>query len=117
VTDLWSATQQYLELTDTAEGSVRSENRAPVCYVSGLSIENTSEKSDQLSQMYNGLKAKSDEKSSIFYQISLGSISTVKIEVLGEVACPSLYSQPSRATVYTALRGAGSLQKTMHFEM
>lgn len=105
--DLWGATQKYFELTVTTEGTVRLENLAPV-YVSGLSIEKASEKIiDRLSQMYSGLKAESGEKSSIFYQISLGSIRTINIEVVGEVARPSLYSLPSLATVYTALHAAG----------
>jgi protein involved in polysaccharide export with SLBB domain len=107
VIDLWGATQQYLELTVTAEGTVRPENLAPV-YVNGLSIEKASEKViDRLSQIYNGLKAKSGEQPSIFYQISLGNIRTINIEVVGEVARPSLYSLPSLATVYTALHAAG----------
>ncbi|MFT4847969.1 MAG: protein involved in polysaccharide export with SLBB domain [Sediminicola sp.] len=107
VVDLWGATQKYLELTVTAEGTVRPENLAPV-YVNGLSIEKASEKIiDRLSQIYGGLKAKSGEKSSIFHQISLGSIRTINIEVVGDVARPSLYSLPSLATVYTALHAAG----------
>jgi protein involved in polysaccharide export with SLBB domain len=107
VVDLWGATQKYLELTVTAEGTVRPENLAPV-YVNGLSIETASEKIiDRLSQIYGGLKAKSGEKSSIFHQISLGSIRSINIEVVGDVARPSLYSLPSLATVYTALHAAG----------
>jgi protein involved in polysaccharide export with SLBB domain len=107
VVDLWGATQQYIELTVTPEGTVRPENLAPV-YVNGLSIETASEKIiDRLSQIFSGLKAKSGEQPSIFHQISLGSIRSINIEVVGDVARPSLYSLPSLATVYTALHAAG----------
>jgi protein involved in polysaccharide export with SLBB domain len=107
VVDLWGATQQYLELKITPEGTVRPENLAPI-YVNGLTIEKATEKIiDRLSQIYSGLKSKSGEQPTIFYQISLGNIRTINIEVVGDVARPSLYSLPSLATVYTALHAAG----------
>lgn len=107
VVDLWGATQQFLELTVTPEGTVRPENLAPI-YVNGLTIEAASDKIiDRLSQIYSGLKGKSGEQPSIFHQISLGNIRTINIEVVGDVARPSLYALPSLATVYTALHAAG----------
>uniref|UniRef100_UPI0040480E05 SLBB domain-containing protein n=1 Tax=Roseivirga sp. TaxID=1964215 RepID=UPI0040480E05 len=107
VIDLWGATQQYIELTVTAEGTVRPENLAPI-YVNGLSIEKASDKIiDRISQIYSGLKSKSGEQPTIFHQVSLGNIRSINVEVVGDVARPSLYSLPSLATVYTALHAAG----------
>uniref|UniRef100_UPI004047361C SLBB domain-containing protein n=1 Tax=Roseivirga sp. TaxID=1964215 RepID=UPI004047361C len=107
VIDLWGATQQYIELTVTAEGTVRPENLAPI-YVNGLSIEKASDKIiDRISQIYSGLKSKSGEQPTIFHQVSLGNILSINVEVVGDVARPSLYSLPSLATVYTALHAAG----------
>jgi protein involved in polysaccharide export with SLBB domain len=104
---LWGATQQYLELTVSPEGTIRPENLAPI-YVNGLSIEKASEKIiDRLSEINNGIKAQNGNPPSIFYQISLGNIRTINVQVVGEVANPSQYALPSLATVYTALHAAG----------
>ncbi|MFT6966289.1 MAG: protein involved in polysaccharide export with SLBB domain [Marivirga sp.] len=107
VVDLWGATQQYLELTVSPEGTIRPENLAPI-YVNGLSIEKASEKIiDRLSERNSGIKAQNGNPPSIFYQISLGNIRTINVQVVGEVANPSQYALPSLATVYTALHAAG----------
>tara|TARA_R110000850_G_scaffold261209_1_gene389045 strand:- start:21510 stop:24185 length:2676 start_codon:yes stop_codon:yes gene_type:complete len=107
VVDLWGATQAYFQFEVSPEGTIRPENLSPV-YVNGLTIEAASNKIiDRLSQIYSGLKAQGNNPPTIFHQISLGNIRTINIEVVGEVAKPSMYSLPSLSTVYTALHAAG----------
>tara|TARA_R110001592_G_scaffold119404_1_gene322427 strand:- start:23884 stop:26463 length:2580 start_codon:yes stop_codon:yes gene_type:complete len=107
VVDLWGATQAYFQFEVSPEGTIRPENLSPI-YVNGLTIENASKKIiDRLSQIYNGMKPQGNNPSTIFHQISLGNIRTINIEVVGEVAKPSMYALPSLSTVYTALHAAG----------
>lgn len=107
IVDLWGATQQYMELEVSPEGTVRPDKLAPI-YVNGLTIENASEKIiNRLSEINSGLKSEEGNAPTIFHQVSLGNIRTITINVVGEVARPSLYSLPSLATVYTALHAAG----------
>ncbi|WP_176723311.1 SLBB domain-containing protein [Roseivirga misakiensis] len=107
IVDMWGATQQYLELELSSEGTVRPENLSPI-YVNGLTIEKASEKIiARLSEVNSGLKSVNGAPPSIFYQVSLGNIRTINVNVVGEVARPSLYALPSLATVYTALHAAG----------
>lgn len=107
VVDLWGATQAYFEFEVSPEGIIRPENLSPI-YVNGLTIKDASEKViDRLSQVHSGLKPQGNNPPTIFHQISLGNIRTISIEVVGEVAKPSMYALPSLATVYTALHAAG----------
>ncbi len=107
VVDLWGATQQLLRLQVSTEGTVRPENLSPV-YVNGLSIAAATTKIiDRLSQINQGLKLKNGEQGKIFYQVSLGNIRTISIDVVGEVNAPARYELPALATVYTALHAAG----------
>ena len=107
VVDLWGATQGYFQFEVSPEGTIRPENLSPV-YVNGLTIEDASVKIiDRLSQIYSGLKANGNNSPTIFHQVSLGNIRTINIEVVGEVAKPSMYALPSLSTVYTSLHAAG----------
>ena len=105
--DLWGATQQFLKLTVSPEGVIRPENLSPI-YVNGLTIENASEKIiNRLSEINRGLKSQNGNPPTIFYQITLGNIRTINIEVVGDVAQPGMYALPSLSTVYTSLHAAG----------
>jgi len=107
IVDLWGATQQYLELEVSPEGTIRPNNLNPI-YVNGLTIEKASEKIiARLSEINSGLKSLNGEPPTIFSQVSLGNIRTINVNVVGEVSRPSLYALPSLATVYTALHAAG----------
>ena len=107
VVDLWGATQGYFQFEVSSEGIIRPENLSPI-YVNGLTIESATQKIiDRLSQIYSGLKSQGNNPPTIFYQISLGNIRTINVEVVGEVAKPSMYALSSLSTVYTALHAAG----------
>ncbi|MFY0593233.1 SLBB domain-containing protein [Roseivirga sp.] len=115
IVDMWGATQQYLELEVSSEGTVRPENLSPI-YVNGLTIDKASEKIiARLSEVNSGLKSLNGAPPNIFYQVSLGNIRTINVNVVGEVGRPSLYALPSLATVYTALHAAGGPTETGTF--
>lgn len=107
IVDLWGTTQQFLSLPVSREGTIKPERLGPI-YVNGLSIEQASKRIiDRLSEIYSGLKQKDGKAPSIFYQVSLGKIRTINVEVVGAVRQPGMYALPSLATVYTALHAAG----------
>lgn len=107
IVDLWGATQQYLEFEVSPEGTIRPANLSPI-YVNGLSIKDASKKIiDRLSEINRGLKPLNGEAPTIFHQVSLGNIRTINVNVVGDVARPSIYALPSLATIYTALHAAG----------
>tara|TARA_R110001592_G_scaffold50902_1_gene157226 strand:- start:1697 stop:4372 length:2676 start_codon:yes stop_codon:yes gene_type:complete len=113
--DMWGASQQFLRLTVTPEGIIRPENLAPI-YVNGLTIENASERIiNRLSEINRGLKPQNGNPATIFYQISLGNIRTINVEVVGNVTQPGMYALPSLATVYTSLHAAGGPTKNGTF--
>ncbi len=107
VVDLWGATQQYLTFEVSPEGTIRPEDLSPV-YVNGLTIEKAGSKIiDRLSQIYGGLKPANGEEQTIFSQVSLGSIRTINVSIVGEVNNPGNYALNSLSTVFTGLYAAG----------
>ncbi len=107
IVDLWGEAQQFFKFTVSPEGTIRPKNLGPV-YVNGLTIEKaTSRLIDRLSQAYRGLKGKDGQDPSIFYQVSLGNIRTINVEVIGSVEQAGVYSLPSLVTLYQALHAAG----------
>lgn len=107
IVDLWGATQQFMRMEVGTEGTIRPNNLGPI-YVNGLTIKQAEEKViGRLSQIYNGLKPSSKDEPNIFYQVSLGNIRTITVDVIGDVNKPGIFSLPSLATVYTALHSAG----------
>ena len=105
--DLWGSTQQFLDFSVSPEGMIRPDNLSPI-YVNGLTIDEAEQRIvDRLSQIYSGLKTIDGDPPSIFYQVSLGNIRTINVEVVGDVAQPGVYALNSLSTVYTALHAAG----------
>ena len=105
--DLWGDVQQFFKLTVSTEGTVRPQKLSPI-YVNGLTIEEATTKIiDRLSQTNSGLKPTDGSEPTIFYQVSLASIRTINVNVVGNAAKPGQYSLPSLATVYSAIHAAG----------
>lgn len=105
--DLWGTTQQFFRFTISTEGAIRPPRLSPI-YVNGLTIEQaTSKIISRLSQIYSGLTKKGNVEPTIFYQLSLGKIRTINIEVVGAVERPGIYALPSLATVYTGIHASG----------
>lgn len=106
IVDLWGDTQQSLRFVVSREGAIKPDKLGPI-YINGLTIKRAEEKIiERLSQIYSGLKGGPEERK-IFYQVSLGQIRTISVEIIGLVEQPGIYSLPSLATVYHALHASG----------
>lgn len=107
IVDLWGSIQQFFRFEVSREGTIRPQNLGPI-YVNGLTVENATKRIiAQFSQVYSGLKKKDGKEPSIFYQVSLGTIRTINVDIVGSVKQPGVYSMPSLATAYAALHVAG----------
>lgn len=96
----YSDAQQKMRVTP--DGYIRIDNLGPV-YVNGLTIEEAKVRiSKQLSTIYNSIRT-----GQTVINLSLGSIRTISVLMIGEVNHPGTYSLPSLATVMNALYAAG----------
>lgn len=107
IIDIWGAAENTYNLDISPEGSVRISGIGPV-YLNGLTIEEARTKlTEKLSQIYSGLKPENPSNKNIYAQISLGSVRSIKVSMIGEVVTPGTYTLPSLATVFNALYAAG----------
>ncbi|BDD05971.1 SLBB domain-containing protein [Aureibacter tunicatorum] len=103
IIDIWGATQQSFYTTIQKNGTVNLEGVGPI-YVSGLTIEVANKHIfDRLSTIYQGLVSSSNGKPNTFVQVSLGTMRTIKVSVVGEVLVPGTYTLPATASVFNAL--------------
>lgn len=108
IIDIWGASENTYQLPVSPEGAVQIPNLGPV-HINGMTIEEAREKlTNQLSQIYSGLKG--DDKNT-FIQISLGDIRSIKVSIVGEVKIPGTYTLSSLSTVFNALYAAGGPNK------
>ncbi len=104
IVDIWGAAENTYQLEISPEGTVQISNLGPIS-VSGLTIEEASARLiDRLSSLYSGLKP---PKKDTFAQVTLGSIRSIKVSIVGEVERPGTYTLSSLATVFNALYAAG----------
>jgi len=102
VIDIFGYTEQNYKLKVSSAGSIRIPNLGPVL-VAGLTLEQAQDKiSAKLSQLYPNISS-----GNTTVAISLGSIRSIKVIILGEVNTPGTYTLPSLATVFNALYASG----------
>lgn len=102
VIDIYGYSEVQHKLKVSPEGYVRIPYLGPV-YVNGLTItEATTRITKQLSTIYGGIKS-----GNTFVQISLGTIRSIKVLLIGEIDRPGSYTLPSLATVANALYVSG----------
>ena len=107
IIDIWGAAEQTYRLTVNPEGEVRIPNLGPV-YVNGLQMNDAQERLiNRLSEIYSGLQPNNPEEGNTFAQVTLGSVRSIKVTVLGEVRQPGSYSISSLSTAFNALYAAG----------
>lgn len=101
---IWGATEANYTQTISPEGRIRIVGLGPIS-LNGLTIaQATARLRQQLGQIYGGLDTGESSLS-----VSLGSIRSIQIDVVGEIAVPGTYTLPSLATVYHALYQAGGI--------
>ncbi len=102
IIDIFGYSEQSYKLKISSEGNVRIPNLGPV-FVAGLTLEQAQQKiSAKLISLYPNIGT---GKTSV--AISLGSIRSIKVIILGEVNAPGTYTLPSVSTVFNALYASG----------
>ncbi|NWJ51829.1 MAG: SLBB domain-containing protein [Bacteroidetes bacterium] len=100
--DIWGASQANYEQTITGDGNIIIPNVGPI-FLNGLTIEEATRKiKRELSKIYSGLA-----QGNTFVKVSLGTIRSIKINIVGEVTLPGTYNLSSLASVFNAMYAAG----------
>jgi protein involved in polysaccharide export with SLBB domain len=102
VISIYGYSEANYQLTVSKEGSINIPY-VGVVYVSGLTMEQATERiRSKLSAVYSGIRS---GKTSL--QVSLGTIRSIQVTIMGEVTAPGTYTLPSLASVFNALYAAG----------
>ena len=110
IIDIYGYSEATHRLKVTPEGYIRIPLLGPV-QVSGLTIEQARKKiTSQLTTIYSGIASGNTS-----VNITLGSIRSIKVNILGEVNLPGTYTLPSLATVFNALYASGGPNKNGSF--
>ncbi|HBZ37308.1 MAG TPA: hypothetical protein DEO59_02125 [Balneola sp.] len=108
IIDVYGAAEDNYILTVSPEGSIQIRNIGPIP-LSGLTIEEASIRiKTRLSSIYSGLKGNNPDT---FVQVTLGSIRSIKVHIIGEVKLPGTFNVSSLSTVFNALYVAGGPSK------
>lgn len=106
VIDIWGMNEATIRRTITPEGRIIISQVGAI-ELSGLTIKDaTSKIKSALSRTYSGISGKSSQIS-----VTLGSIRTIQVNILGEVKVPGTYRLSSFSTVFNALYRAGGVTK------
>ena len=104
IVDVWGVAEKTYSLEVSPEGSIIIPNIGPV-YISGLTIENAKSKlKHELGKIYSGLNG---NHPNTYMNVSLNSVRSIKVNIVGEVTVPGTYTLPSLASVFNALYAAG----------
>ena len=107
IIDIWGASQQTYKLEIQRNGNVNIEGLSPI-YVNGMTLEEANIKLiDRLSSIYQGLKSTRNRPADSEARISLGTLRSIKVSIIGEVNNPGTYTLPSMATAFNALYLSG----------
>jgi len=102
VIDIWGASQANYQPTITAEGNITLPSVGPV-FLNGLTIEDASRKIKKaLTKIYSGLT-----QGNTYITVSLGSIRSIKVNIVGDANLPGTYNLSSLASVFNAMYAAG----------
>ncbi len=105
--DINGFSEEHYNLSVTPEGYIKVPKVGNI-FVSGITIEEAKKRIvDRLSKIYVGLKSYNGAVSNTTATVSLGSIRTIKVTILGEVVAPGTYSMSSLARVMNALYLSG----------
>lgn len=102
--DIYGQSEKYYESLVTPEGNLILENVGPVP-VSGKTIEEvTALIKSRLSRFYAGLTGSNPNT---FVQVSLGTLKTIQVHLVGELRLPGTFTLSAFSTVFNALYAAG----------
>ena len=104
--DIYGESEQYFEATIAQSGSIIISNLGPIP-VNGLTIKEAEQRiKNRFSSFYTGLNA---NPPSIFLNVSLGNIKTIRVDIVGEVLAPGSYKVSGFNTSFNALYLAGGI--------
>ena len=107
IIDINGFSEEHYTLPVTSEGFIRVPKVGNI-FVSGITIEEAKKRIvDRLSKIYVGLKSYNGAAPNTTATVSLGSIRTIRVTVLGEVVAPGSYSMSSLSRVMNALYSSG----------
>jgi protein involved in polysaccharide export with SLBB domain len=102
IIDIWGASQETYKETISPDGSIFIDNLGLIT-LNGFTIEEATRKlTKSLASIYAGLNS-----GNTFLKISLGSVRSIKVNIVGDVFLPGTYTLPSLASVFNALYAAG----------
>ena len=105
--DINGYSEEHYTLPVTAEGYIKVPKIGNI-FVSGITLEDAKKRIvDRLSKIYVGLKSYNGSAPNTTATVSLGSIRTIRVTLLGEVVAPGTYSMSSLSRVMNALYLSG----------
>lgn len=100
VIDVWGAVVTNMTLRISPEGTVRIPDLGPV-NINGQTVAQAEANiKEYLSKIYSGIH---DPVPNTFVKVSLGSIRSVTVNVLGDLKSPGTYTMPSLSTIASSL--------------
>ena len=103
IVDIWGASQTTVRSVISPDGTVNIEGIGPVS-LTGMTV---SEADSYLRRRLGTIYPVDGEGAKSSTRLTLGSLRTVTVNVMGEVSAPGTYSLSSLSTVYHALYRAG----------
>lgn len=107
VINIWGAAQMTYQKTISPDGTIQISNLGPI-YLNGLSIDQAKKRIiKRLSEIYSGLSPDNPQKRNTYAEVSLGSVRSINVTLVGDVRAPGTYTIPSLSTVFNALYVSG----------
>lgn len=105
--DVWGASQQSYQEVVSNEGNIIITKVGPID-LNGLSIEDANRK---VKSVFSNTIYERIKENKTFVKVSLGSVRSIKVNILGDVTLPGTYNLSSLATVFNAMYVAGGPSK------
>ncbi|TRX71988.1 SLBB domain-containing protein [Carboxylicivirga sp. M1479] len=110
--DVWGVSQQSYQLLVDKNGSINIPNVGPV-QIGGLTQEAAQKRVfNKLTSIYSDLKSSNPRT---FATINVGTVKSIKVNVIGEVFLPGTYTLPGTASAFNALYLSGGPNKDGSF--
>ncbi|WP_244824773.1 SLBB domain-containing protein [Carboxylicivirga mesophila] len=112
IIDVWGVSQQSYNLLVDKNGFINIPNIGPI-QVGRLTQEEAQKRiHSKLTTIYSDLKSANPKT---FVSINVGTVKSIKVNVIGEVFVPGTYTVPGTATAFNALYLAGGPNKEGSF--
>ncbi|MDR0981626.1 MAG: SLBB domain-containing protein [Culturomica sp.] len=107
IIDIWGASEKTFRQVISPDGTIQIESVGPV-YLTGLTMK---EANVRIKNVFSEKGYAGIQSGNVFVKLSLGSIRSIQVNVLGEVLTPGTYTVPSLASLFHAIYNAGGVSK------